>query len=246
MTKTTPLKLAGGLLVALAAVSTQSAYATPVTVSGITWDPAAAIDFTAQTSLFVNDLTVVGDVASGIGQVFAINGVGIGGTNELTYVFGGYEITSVTGNDVTFDGGWVNFYSDASNDFTYTDVNTADNGTLWLALEAHQIGLNSLIGRLTSLNVDGNAQGALDVVGGTALQYFDTNAQIDGSDFEFISSWNIFPNGRVPTSDGLAYAGGATLTGRSAEVSEPQTLAMALLGIGLIGFSRMKSYAIKK
>jgi len=223
---------------ALLGSASLASVAAPITVEGITWDPQSFIDFSAQNVMFVNDLSAVGDVASGMGQVSAINGSSNFGSNELTYIFGDYEIATLNGNDATFSGGWVKFYSDANTNFDFTDMSTASDGTLWLSLEAADLNGNSLIGTLASLNVDGNAQGLLNAVGGAALANFDTNTRLNGADFEFTASWNQFPNGGS-TVDGLAHVGTSELIGNS--IPTPAPLAMMLLGLGMVGFSMRKS-----
>jgi len=224
----------------IALATSMSAVATPVTVAGITWDPDAFLDFSSQNTLFVNDLTNVGDVATGTGKVTNINGGSNFGTNELTYQFGGYQIATLTGNNATFIGGWVNFYSDASNNFDFQNAGTATDGSLFLSLVARNTGSSTLTGTLATLNQDGNAQGVLDVVGGLASTYFDTNSMFSGGDLEFTASWNKFPNGGT-TPDGFSHLGTTEMIGNTVNVPEPASLALLALGLGLIGVSRIRS-----
>ena len=73
--------------------------------------------------------------------------------------------------------------------------------------------------------------GYLDVVGGSAASFFDTNTQALGSDASFNSGGKLGPNGTAWAFKGsAAVAGFATNT-----VPEPGTL--ALLGAGLVGVS---------
>ena len=105
----------------------------------------------AVASIYENVVTDVGQTLSGVGEVTQINGVAVGtlcAGCELTYRFGGYEVTSISATDITFADGWINFYlgSGADNDFnpfatgsSAADFSAATNGTLFLTLAGHAI-----------------------------------------------------------------------------------------------------------
>ena len=73
-------------------------------------------------SIYENNITAVGQTLAGVGEVTQINGVSVTSLCagcELTYRFGGYTVTSLSATNITFSGGWINFYLGfgASNDF---------------------------------------------------------------------------------------------------------------------------------
>ena len=102
-------------------------------------------------SIYENNITAVGQTLAGVGEVTQINGVSVSSLCagcELTYRFGGYTVTSLSATNITFSGGWINFYLGfgASNDFdpftssgSAADLAAATNGTLFLTLAGHAI-----------------------------------------------------------------------------------------------------------
>src|SRR5688572_342104 len=95
-------------------------------------------------SVYENVITEAGQTLAGFGEVTQINGVSLSelcSGCELTYRFGGYEATSVSATNITFSGGWVNFYLGfaGDNDFnpfassgSADDLAAATNGALFL------------------------------------------------------------------------------------------------------------------
>src|SRR5688572_21153966 len=120
----------------------------------------------AVTSIYENFVDSVGDELTGVGEVTQINGMNISelcAGCELTYQFGGYTVTSLTATDITFTGGWVNFYLGfgADNDFnpfasanSAADLAAATNGTEFLNLVGHDVDAagNTFNGTGTNLN----------------------------------------------------------------------------------------------
>ena len=237
-----------GLLTA-GAMSIGTAHA--VTVLGVTWDPNSIFDFTASDAMIESRVSAPGDTLEGYARITTINGTiaseFCASGCELTYTFSGYTVTNVnpiTGA-LTFSGGNITVYADATPNFNQTLASTAADGAVFLTL-AGDVTFDLATGTVGTLfssatpaaaGVAGSGRGFLDVTGGAAAIHFDTNTfsplGSDGADFQFTSSFQLLPNGCFTSDDGNEYClfGSNDLQGNSI----PEPGALALLGLGLAG-----------
>lgn len=184
--------------------------------------------------------------ARGIAEVIQItNGATIvwdrtTATQEYNLVFDGYEIvsTGVFGTTRNFESiaGFVGIYDNALGTFAATGDFTLDTASItsgidYLLLGGHGSAFGS-INAVAGTDVSFQANGLLDVLGGTEGAFFDNDLLADGSDLSFqLSADNI-------DTQGYSFSGSSDLGG-----TIPEPGSMALLGLGLIGLSRIKKTA---
>ena len=219
-----------------------AASAAPQTVGGVTWDPDYALDFSS-SSVQMHQIFEADGTARGYGIVSTINGTGQSqfcAGCELTIVYGGYTPSSMEGNTTLYTGGFVNIYvnNGPSTINPYDPLTMNDDnvglGTLWLSLAGHEYQGATLRGTVNSMmppNLSGLGQ--LDVVGGVAAQYFDTNAQVDGSDLSFSSSFT-----QPYPGDANHVVGTGNFYGMTSPVPEPSTYLM--LGAGMLTLAALR------
>ncbi|MEE9354951.1 MAG: PEP-CTERM sorting domain-containing protein [Methylococcaceae bacterium] len=234
--------------------------ASAITVAGVTWDEDDRFDFSAQQSVFENNVSAPGDTLTFYGIINEVNGLRdfCTGCTELTFV-GTYNVVEAGDFDgdgrvnVLFDSGILNVYSDVNSNFNRDDSSTANDGTLFASLSGHTQTLSiggvdktgDLFAQLDSGLALGDADdagsgfGAWDIVGGPALSFLDTNTTVDGSDFTYTTSFQPVTAG----DPGTSIFGTAELKGDSQVVPEPSIL--GLLGIGLLGFGVTRRKSIR-
>jgi hypothetical protein len=240
-------------LVAAAAATLAMGAAQAVTVAGVTWDPNSPFDFTTTDQMVETVTAGEGSTIQGYARINSLNGENqasfCASGCELTYKFSGYTLVDDS-DGFTFTGGQIDVYVDSTPNFNQSLASTATDGLLFLSLSGrlHIDGETGEIGTLfsdptpTLQGVQGDGRGFLDVIGGAAAAYFDTNTiavvNPDGSvgfaDFLFTSSFQLLRNPFV-SDDGVTYAlfGSNDLQGDSINIPEPGSL--ALVGLGLLG-----------
>lgn len=253
MLKNKKIGIAAACALALAAW-TGSTLATPVNVNGVYWDTSSPFDLTIQSlNLRETSVSAPGDILTGYGQIGSINGNNSFCTGcDLTFTFT-YTLKSATATQAIFDTGSFQFYTQAAGTFSFGDP-TSVGGTPWVTLMGHtapRAGFADPTGQLYSnfggtisqptSNSSGN--GFVDVTGGVAAPYLNSNTVADGiggfADFNLASSFSFFPASTCATvttnlDDICAYPiqGNGSLIGRST-IPVPEPGAVGLLGLGL-------------
>lgn len=230
-----------------------STLATPINVNGVYWDTSNPFDLTIQSlNLRETSVSVPGDTLHGYGQIGSINGNNSFCSGcDLTFTFT-YKLLSVNGNQVAFDNGSYQFYTQAAGTFNFGNPSSV-GGTPWVTLSGHTfpaVGYTETNGQLyatitgtVSNPTNAIGTGLVDATSGPAWTYLNSNSVSDGiggfADFNLVSSFSTFPAkgcGTTPTTDlgnicSYPIQGNGSLVGKSVPVPEPG--AAGLLGLGL-------------
>ena len=234
-----------------------STLATPITVGGVTWDPASGFDLTVQALNFrESSVANVGDVLTGYGQIGSINGSNTFCAGcDLTFTFQ-YTLSAIEGTvanpKVVFNAGMLNFFVDSTSSFNVANPATAGIGTPWLTLTGHTAPFTGFtaVGQLYS-NINGAVSapgqlsggfGLLDATGGPAAFWTDTNTQPNGADFSLSSGFSYSPSRSCPSISPsptsichYPIVGTGTLTGKTLVVPEPGPAGLLGLGLAFLG-----------
>ncbi len=254
---------------AIVLASAGSAYAVPTaTINGVTFPTGiVAGGNTLQSGILDETLvTAVGQTLTGIGRVDTINDASNNiiwstGTNgvQLAFTFTNYTVSSITApsalpGQVTFTGGTLSFYtlptSTIINDPTKTvaqNVATITSGTLFLSETGapedqlgHTLVATIPTGTLQNFNA-ASGFGFLDVSGGPAASYFNTNTFADSfdtngglADQSFTSDFSTGASGAFPVSGSATLKANATTPTPAPEPASVAMLAMGLLGLTML------------
>jgi hypothetical protein len=245
-----------GLAIFLTSLSMTAAMnltAAPTNVAGVIIDPDSPFNFTSTSANFVQSFTgSLGDgnlVVGGYGRIDFINGTDqttFCPGCELTFIAGDYAqdplLSPNSSGQYEFTGGFVKIFRDAPGNFDISNAATAGDGTLWLDLEWRSIfGITPTVeGLNTSLLVTFSGAGAtgiglLDVMGGTAKDYFDTNTRFNGADIEFQNSFTA--------GSGFTFGSGNFFGQTKFDVPEPTSLLLLSAGLLGLGFSRKRKHS---
>lgn len=205
--------------------------------------------------LYETEVGANNDILSGYGMINSINGDtgycsnGGGFGCQLTFTFTGYKVTSITATDVVFSGGTITFYAyGGGRPFDPSNPSTASMGNVFLTTSGHTftdptygngtlVSTTSFPGNFLSSQFQGHGTGLLDVTGGDASAYFDSNTFTDNmmgfADIQFISDFS--PNTCEGADAPNPYVICGSGTAKSVAVAVPEPNVLGIMGLGLAG-----------
>jgi hypothetical protein len=257
--------LAGVAAAGFVAVFTVPASAVPVvTVDGVTFPTGIVPGGNVLESSVTKETGISGpgQQLMGVGEVTAItDGTGLdtawttGQNNtELAFEFTGYTsnvviVPTTAPGSITYTGGTLNYYTlpagtSISTGTVAGDIAAVESGTLFLSTTAaiedpagdtltETLPASETLGSFA----DASSFGFLDVTGGAASTYFNSNTFLDAfdtgtgglADEKFTQDLST-----GSTSDGFSVSGSGTLAGNVAAVPEPATAGACALATALL------------
>lgn len=186
------------------ALAAGSGSAAAVNVGGVIWNPSSGFDFSTTDTMIEKGATSVGNVLDGYAKIVTLNNT-LEATFcpgcEVTYVFGGYTVSSINNNGtpldptddtLIFNNGFINVYVDSTPNYDGDLQSTATDGVLFLSLVgavhydgsfnvpgSAKFGPGTLFSDPTpgSTGIQGDGRGFLNVTGGLAAANFNTNTK---------------------------------------------------------------------
>ena len=243
--------IGAALACALALGVSGMASATTISVGGVKWN-AAQFDLTvSSSSLIETSVSNTGDTLTGFGLVGTINqNINFCTACQLAFTFQ-YTVKDVSGLQVLFDAGAINFFVlPGTNSYNAANPTNISAGTPWLTLTGHNSSVatypalwqgdlfSTAAGSVTHPLSGSTGSGYLDATAGPAAQYMQSHTQADGlggfADFFITTNFSNIPTGAFTAPNGVTYSilGGATMTGKSV-VPVPEPGPAGLLGVGL-------------
>jgi hypothetical protein len=238
-----------------------AAFSTPVNVNGVQWDTTDSFYLTIDSfNLRETQIAAKGDILTGYGQIGSIdtNNTFCSGC-DLTFTFT-YTVQSINGNQVVFNAGSYQFYTQAAGSFNTLDPSSV-GGTAWVTLTGHaskNATFTDNVGQLfatvngTVLNPTNGSGGLglLDAESGPASPFLQFDNVADGlggfADFNLNSSFltkpiagctAISPNPADVCHYPIHGTGELTAGPTPTTVPEPGALGMLGLGLGVLGFA---------
>ncbi len=230
-----------------------SALATPINVNGVHWDSSSGFDLTIQSlNLRESSVSAPSDVLYGYGQIGSINlKNNFCSGCDLTFKFT-YTVNSITGNQVVFNNGSFQFYTQAAGSYDAGDP-TSVGGVDWVTLIGHASKNAStgatgdlfatVVGTAGDPGFGSSGFGLLDATSGPAAFWLHSGTNKDGfggfGDFYLASSFSTFADSSCTTVTtdlgnicSYPIQGNGSLVGKSV-VSVPEPGPAGILGVGL-------------